>query len=239
MHNSSNFPIALSVSLVIHLSLIFSLSALGIIPNQAPLNEIEINYYPTKSKSALIEEKTPRDITQKNLDAIKPNEPIILSHGNKIPENGISAPTADMQELFLRAKDFSQKPSLPKTEFLVKNTIKLSPALDPGSSGKLSQAPAYLTYGNYVRERIRRCLYSRFSRIDDKGVVALRFSILTDGSLSDSLIIDEKSSSSSRLKQIALDGLKDASPFPRVPEELNGQDVTYTVFIHFIYQDGE
>lgn len=236
MHNSSNLPIALSVSLVIHLSAILSLSALGIIPKQAPLNEIEINYYPTKSKSALIEKKAPRDITQKKLDVIKPDEPVILSHKNKIPENGIPASTADMRELFLRAKDFSQKPSLPKAEFLVKNTIELSSGREPESSDKLSRGPAYFTYGKYARERIRRCLVKRFSYINESGVVCLEFSILADGTLSGAGVIEEKSSASDTLKGIALDGLRDAAPFPRLPGDLNAQPADFTVFIHFIIQ---
>jgi outer membrane biosynthesis protein TonB len=237
MHSSSNFPIALSISLFIHLSLIFYLSVLGIIPKQAAFNEMEITYYPVKSKSVLLEKKAPRETFPKNLDDIKADQPIILSPESKIPEKSISAPGTGSQELFQRVKDYLQKPPIPKTEFIAKNTIKLSPASE--SSDKISRSPAYLTYGNYVREHIRRSLHRRLSLVRERGVVCLEFSILADGSLSGARIIEEKSSASETLKGISLDGLKDASPFPRPSGELSGQPVTYTVFIHFVIQENK
>lgn len=239
MSNTVSFPAALGLSLAVHLSLIFSLSALGIVPKQAALSDTEINYYPVKSKSALLEKKTVGESVQKNLDDVAASQPIILSTENKIAERGIPEPAAGRKELFLRANDFLRKPVLPKTEFLVKNTIELSSAREPESSDKLSRTPAYLTYGNYARERIRRCLVKRFSHINESGVVCLKFSILADGSLSGTSVIDEKSSSGDTLKGIALDGLRDAAPFPRLPADMNAQAATFTVFIHFtVRKDG-
>lgn len=232
---SANFPIALSVSLLIHLSLIFSLSALGVFPKQGALNEAEINYYRIKSSSALLGKKASREIAQKDLDGISRGRRIVLSGENKIPKEDIPAFKIGQNEISIPVKDFLRKPPLPKTEFLTRHTIKLSsPELE--SSDKLSQNPAYLTYGNYVRERIRRCLYSRFSHINDKGVVCLKFAIQADGSLLESRIIDDKSGAGDRLRQIAMDGLRDAAPFPPLPKELNTPAATYTVFIHFINQ---
>lgn len=236
MHNSSNFPIALSVSLVIHISLIFSLSALGIVPKHAVFSDTEITYYPVKSKSVLLEKKIRRESVPKNLDDVAAAQPIILSAENKIPEKGIPEPPAGRKELFLRANDFSRKPALSKAEFLVKNTIELSSGREPESSDKLSRSPAYLSYGNYARERIRRCLVKRFSYINESGVVCLEFSILADGSLFAVGVIDEKSSASDTLKGIALDGLRDAAPFPRLSGGLNAQPATFTVLVHFTIQ---
>lgn len=236
MSNTAGFPAALGVSLALHLSLIFSLSALGIVPKQAAFSDTEITYYPLKSKSALLEKNTAGESVPKNLDDVAAAQPIILSAENKIPERGIPEPAAGRRELFPRANDFSRKPALSRAEFLVKNTIKLSPAREPESSDKLSRGPAYLTYGNYARERIRRCLVKRFSHINESGVVCLEFSILADGSLSGVSVIDEKSSASDTLKGIALDGLRDAAPFPRLPPDLNSQPATFTVFIHFTIQ---
>ncbi|TAN61215.1 TonB family protein [bacterium] len=237
MRNSSNFPIALSASLIIHLSAILLLSALGVIPKQAAFNEMEITYYPVKSTSVLLEKKSPRETFPKNLDDVKDDQPIILSPESKIPEKSISAPGAGSRELFGRIKDYLQKPPIPKTEFIAKNTIKLSPASE--SSDKISRSPAYLAYGAYARERIQRSLHRRLSLVRERGVVCLEFSILADGSLSGIRIISERSSASETLKGIAVEGLKGAAPFPRPPGELSGQPVTYTVFIHFVIQENK
>lgn len=239
MRNSSNFPIALSVSLVIHLSLIFSLSALGIIPKQAAFNEMEITYYSVKSKSALLEKRMPKEQIPKNLDDVRLAQPIILSSENKIPESGIPSPAAGPQELFLRAKDFLQKPFLPKTEFLVKDTIKLSPDLESESSNKLSQGPAYLTYSAYARECIRRILHRRLSLVQERGVVCVEYSILSDGSLSNIRIIEERTLASDTLKGIALDAINDAAPFPRPPRELSGKPTIHTTVIKFILPESK
>ncbi|OGX61068.1 MAG: hypothetical protein A2471_05075 [Omnitrophica WOR_2 bacterium RIFOXYC2_FULL_45_15] len=132
----------------------------------------------------------------------------------------------------------AQKPALGRIEFSRNAPIKLS-EVEMESSLKLARKPAYLTYNNFLRERVRRCLYNKFSEVSDEGVVCLKFALKADGSLLEYRVIDEKSQASERLKRMAVEGLLDASPFPPLPKELDSPLATFSVIIHFIEQQGE
>lgn len=237
--STSKFPLALGMSFLAHLSVFLSLSALSIMPKQKILKEIEVNYLKIKSGSVPAAKKMPKDIVSADeLDKIIPGQRLILSTKNKIPENRRASYEIDQNKLFLNSKNALQKPRIPKTEFLTPSRVKLS-AVEMESSGKLPQAPAYLTYSNFLRERIRHSLYNKFSYIKDKGLVCLKFALDANGSLIEYHIILDKTNASDKLKQIAIVGLQDASPFPPLPKELNSPAATFSVLIHFIEQESD
>ena len=236
---NSRFPAALAISLLMHLLLFSSLFISGIFPARPALNELEVIYYRVKSKSVSMERNAPKEVSRGILDKVTSGQPIILSRENKIPGRSIPISDGSQKDPLLQQKSFAQKPILANSiEFLTKDSIALSP-LEIEPADKLSQDPAYLKYGNYTRERIKRCLLNRVSGINDKGIVCLKFTICADGALDKYWIIGEKSNASDALKQIAIAGLKDAAPFPALPKELNSQTATFTVFIHFINKESD
>ncbi|MEK6564384.1 MAG: energy transducer TonB [Candidatus Omnitrophota bacterium] len=232
MSTNRNFPWALAISLSAHILILFSLSVLNILPKDKIIKGIEVNYL--KIKPAVLEKAGIKSKTRDNPDKLSLSQPLSLSADNKFsPFSG--AKRDDVLAMFSKP---AQKPALGKIEFLRDAPIKLS-EVEMESSLKLARKPAYLTYNNFLRERIRRCLYNKFSEVSDEGVVCLKFALKADGSLLEYLVIDEKSQASERLKRMAVEGLLDASPFPPLPKELDSPLATFSVIIHFIEQEGE
>lgn len=236
MTNMKSFQMALGVSVAIHLVILLIFS-MNILPKQKILGEVKVNYFKINSKSLTLEKKS-QGLSQKDFDKIIPGQQLILSKKNKIPEKGMAALEISQNEIFQKQKNSFLKPSINKIDFLKENAIKISP-VSIESNTKLPQNPAYLTYSNFVHERIRHSLYNRFSRTGDRGVVYLKFALNADGSLIEYRVIDAKSQASDKLKQITLDGLKDASPFPPFPKELNSPVATFSVTVHFIEQENK
>jgi TonB family protein len=63
--------------------------------------------------------------------------------------------------------------------------------------------------------------------------VYLSFIISTEGYLREVRLVEEKSSFSPYLREIALRSIKEASPFPDFPKELDYPQLTFNVVISF------
>lgn len=237
MHQTTRFPAALGMSALLHIAILLSLVALNISPAQKVLNQIEVNYLRLKPKAIIIQKRAVRKLTQKDFDRVAPGQRLILSERDKIPEKGFPAQRiSSPEEVLLRVTDIFEKPVLSRTEFIRSESIKLSPVEIDGSM-KVPDNSAYLTYNNYLHERIRRSIYNKFYYINGKGTACIKFTIKDDGSLAEARLIDEKSNASDKLKRIALDGLKDAAPFPALPKGLNSSFETFWVNVHFIEEE--
>jgi hypothetical protein len=246
MHRTTRFPAALGISALLHIAVLFSLAALNILPAREVLRQIEVNYLKLKPKeipfgasadparSRSVQKKIEDELTHKDFRKIIPGQRIILSDKNEVPETGT---------LF-------QKPAVEKSEFLNPGAIKLSFGFaegegQMGSLSKLHENPAYLTYNNAIRHSVWRSLTNKFfnihksSELKDKGLVYLKFTLNRDGSLKEYQVIDEKSRASDELKQIAREGLLDASPFEFAPKELDAQALAFSLVIHFIREEDE
>ena len=236
MPQTKNFSFALGISILAHLSIILSLSALNILPQPKPFKPIEVIYLKTKPRAPAIERRNQKAKPLEDiLDTISPGQRLILSTKDKIPQNNIPNLEIERNILLTKSNPALQKSQLTKVEFSHPDAIKLS-AIEMESSAKLSQNPVYLTYSNFLREGIRRCLYNKFSDINDKGIVCIKFALSQDGTLLEYHIVDTKSIASQRLKRLAVDGLRDAAPFPPLPKELDSPVATFSVIIHFIEQ---
>jgi len=92
--------------------------------------------------------------------------------------------------------------------------------------------PVYLNYYQMVREKIRRAAYQHYAR-PETGEVYLSFIIASDGYLKGLRIIDEKSSPSDYLKEAALQSVKEATPLPNFPKELDYPQLSFNIVISF------
>ncbi|MFH1440714.1 MAG: energy transducer TonB [Candidatus Omnitrophota bacterium] len=123
-----------------------------------------------------------------------------------------------------------QKPALLKPEIMsIKKKIILTP---PKDLNKID-SPAYLSYSQISREKIRRILYENYSGSSEQGVVFVSFTISNSGKLMGVRILDDKSSKNLCLREIAIESIKEASPFPPFPKELDYSQVPFTVEIAF------
>lgn len=143
-------------------------------------------------------------------------------------------PFIDKQEVFKRNRETIQRessfirPALTKPDIIaVKKKITL-PALDLDKSNN----PSYISYYQIVREKIKRAAYQNYTRVE-VGEVYLSFIISSEGYIREMRIVEEKSSFSPYLRQIALNSVKDASPFPNFSKDLNYPQLSFNVVISF------
>jgi TonB family protein len=92
--------------------------------------------------------------------------------------------------------------------------------------------PGYISYYQIVREKIRRSAYQNFTH-NETGEVYISFIISNDGMINDVRLVEEKSTANDYLKDIALSSVKDASPFPNFPKELDYPQLSFNIIISF------
>jgi TonB family protein len=143
-------------------------------------------------------------------------------------------PFIDRESIFNQ----KQQPVLPKPSFakpvLIKPdiiAIKKKITLPPIDLDKINN-PSYISYYQIVREKIKRAAYQNYTRTE-VGEVYLSFIISSDGYLNELQLKEEKSTASPYLKEIALHSIKDASPFPNFPQELDYPQLSFNVVISF------
>lgn len=133
---------------------------------------------------------------------------------------------------------FVEKPPLSKPAFI--KPVSLKPdiiavkkkiTLPPIELDKINN-PSYISYYQIIREKIKRTAYQNYTRAE-VGEVYLSFIISKDGYLNEAQLIEEKSSPNSYLKEIASRSIKDASPFPAFPKELDYPQLSFNVVISF------
>jgi len=67
----------------------------------------------------------------------------------------------------------------------------------------------------------------------DEGEIYLVFTLNSTGILGQIEILGQRSTDSRRLKDIAIKALKESSPFPPFPEELDNPQINFNVVISF------
>ena len=120
------------------------------------------------------------------------------------------------------------KPSFASSEITaIKKKITL-PAIE---MAKIDN-PSYISYYQIVREKIRRSAYQNYTH-NETGEVYASFIITNDGDIKDARLAEEKTRANDYLKSIALKSIKDASPFPNFPKELDYPQLSFNIIISF------
>ena len=109
--------------------------------------------------------------------------------------------------------------------------IKKKISLPPIQMAKINN-PSYISYYQVVREKIRRSAYQNYTK-NETGEVYISFIISSNGYLKDVHMIGEKTTANDYLKDVALRSVKDASPFPNFPGELDYPQLTFNIIISF------
>lgn len=226
MFTDKVFRVALFVSLFAH-GVIFlpqpNFSAL----QPQKIKNIEVKYFRSpqqREKKALIEKTTPR------------LEPFLKLPPVASPDKTVLPPAVNKDELFKPVNNketpFAHavftKPALARPEIIaVKKKITLS-----SSELDTAVSPAYVSYRQLVREKVKQALYQNYNSTET-GQVYLTFVLTNDGSLRDIHITQEKSSSSEYLKEISLESVRAAAPFSSFPKGLDYDLLTFNVVISF------
>ncbi|MGD0335797.1 MAG: hypothetical protein ABSB18_01670 [Candidatus Omnitrophota bacterium] len=120
------------------------------------------------------------------------------------------------------------KPALIKTGLVgIKKKVSL-PLLD---ADKINN-PSYISYYQIVREKIKRAAYQNYTG-SETGEIIISFSISQDGYVKGMHLVENKTFSA-YLRQIALNSIKEAAPFPKFPKGLlDYPQLTFNVAITF------
>lgn len=92
--------------------------------------------------------------------------------------------------------------------------------------------PSYISYYQIVREKIRRSAYQNYTH-NVTGEVYVSFIISNDGYIKDVRLVEERTTVNDYLKNIALRSIRDASPFPGFPKELDYPQLSFNIIISF------
>jgi len=215
------FTVSFLVSLVTHSVLLMQHSNPVLILR--PRQNIEIRYLKNVPK-----------FTPDQLNKFMGREPLLKNQAKITADKRTPPPFVDKDKLFSRTRHIDSreglfiKPLLIKPDiFEIKKKITL-PAIDLNKINNSS----YVSYYQIVREKIRRAAYENYIRTET-GEVYLSFIIASRGEIKEVRLVQEKSSSSQYLREIALKSIDDAAPFPPFPKELDYAQLSFNVIISF------
>ena len=215
------FQIALALSLITHSAIFLNYPVFRLpILNKKPV-KMEIVYL--KNPPQLPDLKQfPRTNSIMNLPDKTRNQ-----------TKNIRLPTANKDGILRSSKPLAPqpifiKPTISKPDVI---PIKKKISLPPIEMSKINN-PSYVSYYQLVREKIRRAAYQNYTRTET-GEVYLAFVILKEGALKEVRLIEEKSSPNFYLREISKRSIKNASPFPAFPKELDYPQLSFNVIISF------
>jgi len=98
-----------------------------------------------------------------------------------------------------------------------------------------SKRATYISYYRAVREKIRQRADKKYPKKRNlaEGEVFLSFVVASSGELLQIRIVDEKSTRASSLRNMAINSVRDASPFPPFPKGMGQYQITFNVIISF------
>lgn len=224
MFSERIFQITLLISFIAHGVILLQNSNLSLFSNIKIKQNLEVSYV-----------KTPKEekIKEQALRSAK-KEPFLKLPLNITMEKKIPPPFIDREGIFKDNRAMSQrlsaiaKPAFIKPDIIA---IKKKITLPPVDLDKINN-PSYINYYQLVREKIRRAAYYNYTRTEI-GEVYISFIISSDGYLKEVRLVEDKSSASQYLREIALRSVKDASPFPNFPKELDYAQLSFNVIISF------
>lgn len=221
MFSDRVFQITLLISIITHGVIFFQSSNLSLFSSVKLTRNLEVSYVKP------LQAPNPAPQTGKK-------EPFLKLSLNITMQKNIPPPFIDKEGIFKDNRAMSRrlsaitKPAFTKPDIIA---IKKKITLPPVGLEKINN-PSYVGYYQIVREKIRRAAYYNYSRTDT-GEVYVSFVISSDGYLKEARLVEEKSSANQYLREIAVRSVKDASPFPNFPKELDYPQLSFNVVISF------
>jgi TonB family protein len=148
--------------------------------------------------------------------------------------SGSKASSGTLESRSLISGSSSHKPSgFSKPTFVNSQVLAIKKKITlPAIEMAKIDNPSYINYYQIVREKIRRSAYRNYMH-NETGEVYLSFIISNDGLIRDVRLAEEKTIVNDYLKNIALRSIRDASPFPNFPKELDYPQLSFNIIISF------
>lgn len=211
---------AILISFITHGLLLSQALPLTIAPRPRRVDRVEVHYLKSAQlrprQSALAPMQLPAQIIATSKRA--PSAPPAFFEKQQGPLQGIQR-----QESIP-----SEKPAFVKPDNIaIKKRISL-----PAVGVEKINNPTYLNYYQLIREKIRRQAYRNYIH-SETGEIYLSFIISKDGFIRAVRLVEDKSVSSDYLRAISLSSVKDASPFPNFPKDLDYPQLSFNVIISY------
>jgi TonB family protein len=222
MFFNRTFLIAILISAGVHAAILFQPSNLTLFFRNKENKKVEVSYL-----------KIPQENNARNISVKSQLLPRVSA--KQKTQGAPPPPYIDKSAIFrqdryasgLPGPSFS-KPALVNSDIVA---VKKKIVIPPIDIQKINN-PIYVSYYQMVREKIRHCAYNNFTQAEE-GEVYLTFTVSSDGNIRDIHLVEEKSSSNPYLRKVGFASIKDASPFPNFPKELDYPQLTFNVIISF------
>jgi len=222
MFSNRVFLTAILISAAVHGVILFQPSNLTLFSREKQDKNVEISYLKATQN------KDTRSFTVKN-------QPLPRVSAKQKTKSSAPPPFVDKVALFRQDRYASglprpsfSKPALVSPEIIA---VKKKIVIPPIDIKKINN-PIYVSYYQTVREKIRHCAYINFTQAEE-GEVYLTFTVSSDGYIRDIRLVEEKSSPDPYLRKVGFASIKQASPFPNFPKELDYPQLTFNVIISF------
>lgn len=215
MFKEKTFQVALFISILFHVVVFYQLPQINVNINKS-VQQLEVTYQQLKDFSHELK------VLTKNIDTQDQRYRDRI-HIVKTPQS-FSSFFKDKFEI----KNFKLIQDKPKVAELTNKTKRsVNPILD----SKMDN-PLYKSYYQLIRDKIKKQAYRNYIKYEE-GEVYLSFVISSDGSLVDINLFKDKSSPNDFLQDIAVRSVKEASPYPKFPSDLNFPKLSFNVIISF------
>ncbi|PIP68344.1 MAG: hypothetical protein CO035_07720 [Candidatus Omnitrophica bacterium CG_4_9_14_0_2_um_filter_42_8] len=228
MPENKSFQLAFLISMLLHFAIFLSAPYTGALPKKSPVKPIKVAYLKVKEQ--------PKKVIGQKPEA---GVPYVLPP--KAPE---ALPEVKKEDI-ANPPPVSVKDQVKKEEPSVE-TIDAGSRAVIGAKGKKfetvvndekdsARKAAYIGYYRSVREKIRYYADRNYLREGSasQGEVNLSFVVAASGELLHIMIVDARSIRDPLLRNIAIDSIRDANPFPSFPQGMNQYQVTFNVVISF------
>ena len=222
MFSNRVFLTAILISAAVHGVILFQPSNLTLFSRDKQDKNVEISYLKAP------QEKDTRSFTVKN-------QPLPWASAKQKTQSSAPPPYVDKVAMFRQDRDASglPRPSFSKPALVSPDIIavKKKIVIPPIDIKKINN-PIYVSYYQTVREKIRHSAYNNFAQAEE-GEVYLTFTVSSDGYIRDIRLVEEKSSPNPYLRKVGFASIKQSSPFPNFPKELDYPQLTFNVIISF------
>jgi|GEM_PF-924881 len=241
MYENKSFQLAVLVSVLLHFTVFLSAPYVGVVPKKQLFEPIKVAYIKVKEK-----EPPKKPVSRKpESSRYQVFPPIAPESLPEVRKEDIANPLPIFEPL----PQTAQKQEQGKKEEPTVETI------GPGSSGRAvigvgkgdkfetvvnnekdsGRKATYISYYRSVREKIRYYADKNYIKEGSasQGEVFLSFVVTSGGELLHIMIIDAKSAEDLLLRNLAINSIRDASPFPVFPEGMTQHQITFNVVISF------
>ena len=245
MNSDRLLQVTFAISILTHGAILLQSPNLNPFTPASKEQRIEVRYI----KENLQAQKLPRDSSEPGVSGFFPKpEPFLKLDSKTITgsrvspppyveqNNGLASDSTGAHGLssFKQSQAQSHRPSkFSKPAFASPDlmAIKKRITLPEIEMAKIDN-PSYISYYQIVREKIRRSAYENYMH-NETGEVYVSFIISNDGYIKVVHMVEEKTSANDYLKGVALRSVKEASPFPNFPKELDYPQLSFNIIISF------